>query len=1708
MATNSSGIEVKITGRDELSPQFDRLESRLIRFVGAIGAGIAALRIGTAPIAAAVNLERELANVRKTTNFLTADIDKLSKALLSMSTRIDVSALDLAKIAAAAGQQGLGREGVEGIVAFTESVARMASVLDLTAEDAAENIGKIANIFKIPLRDIEEAVSTFNEVSNNSTAKGEELLDVVRRIGDAAGNLNLQQSVALAATGLDFGQSPEVVGTAFAKVFTSLTQKADDFGRLLYGNVAGASERFVELMANDGLAGFQAVLAKLRTLSAQDQQNTIVKLFGGGRIGALLNKLVQDTTDSVLERNLASSLSGKAGISAIREQATVLNTFKAQATLTLNTLTKAGIEATNQLLPPLTQYVRELREALQSPALQSFFNALAASLGTVLDALASVVRVVASLNVNWENFVRVAQVFAAVGLAKAVFGITARMLGLGEALKSISTQAVAAKAGITAVAAANAAASAGVGTGGGRAARAAELLGYRELYDAIKKNQAAKETALKVSQDVAAKEAALARAQANASAAGTATRASIDLTRQRAQEVRAQRGNVFRAIQQGAAEEANFEAQRQARLQVAETAHQQRLAAIQASYDARRAAIRATGTETGLKALRAERAAQIAEQEDTHARSIAGVDRYWARRVAQAQVGAKAAVDAERLAYLTAVQKLDAAVTATGKNQGLFGRLQGSADDAAKAVQAANSTQAALVASGAATAAQTTLSSRLSAVWAGLALVGRTLGSVIATVGAALLTLASRLANVFFFVTILYSIADALGLVDKALPIFRKLTDAIGLTSQAERDAAVALETARKAREESRKEIESQTKAYNDLARASDPARFKQEVNALSTVSATADTQGARSEALDKLLTLGSAATKQLEVDIKTIDNTVRSTLSDTERQATDALERYTKLQQEYAAKLKASPADAGTLKATFEPQIRAAVQSYAALTEALDKARDSTKGAEAGLDLTAKNAAAVGDAIREKFTPQSAALLETYGGNIQSLYEQIGKLREQAKTAFESRTDANEGSVNATADAIQAQINALTVKATEAKAGLLKAINAIKGLPDTSEQLKKSLDDLLIFTALPADKFAVITNALKNATPDQLTGKGAGVNSGGSATGTSKFDPKVTGQESLARRLAKARIELAKAENDAQADLTQEYFRQQEGIESEGYARGIKSMEDYFARRASIQEAGIDAEIRRRELDLLAVKTEANKALDPAQKIQFQAEVTKLEGQIAVLRSRKASINDDTQRDIKRAREDFSTSVLESTTKLQEIGILPASVSQKFQDSLALLREKAKVELAKLRTEGRTALADALERSLGINAAEQVFNAEGTKVTAAFTDLESVRSRINQLRKEGSITSAEADRQLSAAVAAAIPKLQELIATQEESLNLLVLSGDTGSEAYQRLSASLDRTKLTLRDVANEVNTTARSINQGIGGAIESSLKDARYNFGGLDDFALDLALKIRKSLKDAFATNLSDLITTSLGLNGDGGIGGAIASLFGAGGSRKRDGSTPGSALYVTMQGGAKSYLEDNGDGTATELSFADRAIPVLQETFDKVKGGFSEFFSSVSSGFSTFFTSISDFFSSGSAGGGVDYGALVSWIATFFHSGGVVGSGGQRTALVDPVVFAGARRMHSGGMVGLKSNEVPIIAEEGETIRTQEQEAALKKRLAAGGSGADGAAGGVVNVWVVSPDQVPAMGPNDVIAVVNDNISRNGSIRKLIQQVNYGR
>lgn len=43
--------------------------------------------------------------------------------------------------------------------------------------------------------------------------------------------------------------------------------------------------------------------------------------------------------------------------------------------------------------------------------------------------------------------------------------------------------------------------------------------------------------------------------------------------------------------------------------------------------------------------------------------------------------------------------------------------------------------------------------------------------------------------------------------------------------------------------------------------------------------------------------------------------------------------------------------------------------------------------------------------------------------------------------------------------------------------------------------------------------------------------------------------------------------------------------------------------------------------------------------------------------------------------------------------------------------------------------------------------------------------------------------------------------------------------------------------------------------------------------------------------------------------------------------------------------------------------------------------------------------------------------------------------------------------------------------------------------------------------VNVWVISPDQKPSMGPRDILVTIAEDAARGGTFKKLVKQIQNG-
>lgn len=131
-------------------------------------------------------------------------------------------------------------------------------------------------------------------------------------------------------------------------------------------------------------------------------------------------------------------------------------------------------------------------------------------------------------------------------------------------------------------------------------------------------------------------------------------------------------------------------------------------------------------------------------------------------------------------------------------------------------------------------------------------------------------------------------------------------------------------------------------------------------------------------------------------------------------------------------------------------------------------------------------------------------------------------------------------------------------------------------------------------------------------------------------------------------------------------------------------------------------------------------------------------------------------------------------------------------------------------------------------------------------------------------------------------------------------------------------------------------------------------------------------------------------------------------------------------------------------------------------------------------------------------GGGGGGFSFGDLFSkagsFFSSFFHRGGIVGQGAPMQRMVPAWAFSGAPRYHSGGMAGLKPDEMPAVLQKGEEVLAKND-----PRNAANGSQAN--AFRVVNV--IDPKMAgDYLESSEGERVIMNIIGRNpGQVRQLL-------
>lgn len=263
--------------RAELKAQRKGLQDELLSLGNVIRGGIIGKGLGEA-----ISFESAMADVRKVVNFDEGDdIKKMSADILKMSQTLPVTANELAAIAAAGGQIGLGSKDVRE---FTGLVTKMKVAFDMSAEDVGDSVAKIKNILGISLKDMEDLGDSINNLSDNSASKAREIIDVMKRTAAAGKQIGFtkEQIAALSSSFISLGKGPEVAGTAINSLYRVLAT-ADNMGTKAEAAFAklGIDGVFLKQASfDDPQKALDMFLQRISKLDQKEQMGVLVDIFG------------------------------------------------------------------------------------------------------------------------------------------------------------------------------------------------------------------------------------------------------------------------------------------------------------------------------------------------------------------------------------------------------------------------------------------------------------------------------------------------------------------------------------------------------------------------------------------------------------------------------------------------------------------------------------------------------------------------------------------------------------------------------------------------------------------------------------------------------------------------------------------------------------------------------------------------------------------------------------------------------------------------------------------------------------------------------------------------------------------------------------------------------------------------------------------------------------------------------------------------------------------------------------------------------------------------------------------------------------------------------------------------------------------------------------------------------------------------------------
>ncbi len=385
--------------------------------------------IGTAASKAAIDFESAFAGVKKTVDATDEELKKLEIGIRDMSKEIPASASAIAEVAEAAGQLGI---EVPNILGFTRVMIDLGEATNLSSDEAATSLARLANITGMSQTDFDKLGSTIVALGNNLATTESEIVAMGLRLAGAGSQIGLTEAQIMSFAGAlsSVGIEAEAGGSAFSKVMVDMQLAVETGSERLneFASVAGMSaDEFKRAFQED--AG-SAIISFIEGLgNAEEQGKSAIAILD--EMGITEVRL----RDALLRASGASDVfttSLEIGTKAWEENTALAKeaeqryeTTASQIEIAKNHLSDAAITIGEILVPHIVSLSEKVKEASEwfsnlSPATQETIVKIGLLVAAIGPAILIIGKIIATIGSAITAFSTISTAVAGAGGAIAL----------------------------------------------------------------------------------------------------------------------------------------------------------------------------------------------------------------------------------------------------------------------------------------------------------------------------------------------------------------------------------------------------------------------------------------------------------------------------------------------------------------------------------------------------------------------------------------------------------------------------------------------------------------------------------------------------------------------------------------------------------------------------------------------------------------------------------------------------------------------------------------------------------------------------------------------------------------------------------------------------------------------------------------------------------------------------------------------------------------------------------------------------------------------------------------------------------------------------------------------------------------------------------------------------------------------------------------